>query len=152
MQKWQCIEDSTGMPRLYKCKGIAGLYAPRALGLMAANRGEINGAHSASDHCDCEPNMPLKRKKALTKKSVLQYSFTYFVQVFLLAKWLWVFFLMEKTNNDCVFWSHSIVGSALTYSAAFECKSWLKVLCWSCPPLSLSPLSSIQFRIFESQF
>uniref|UniRef100_A0A673HP33 Extracellular sulfatase Sulf-2-like n=1 Tax=Sinocyclocheilus rhinocerous TaxID=307959 RepID=A0A673HP33_9TELE len=33
-QKWQCIEDPTGMPRLYKCKGMAGLYAPRALGLM----------------------------------------------------------------------------------------------------------------------
>uniref|UniRef100_A0A8C2DEC4 Sulfatase 2a n=1 Tax=Cyprinus carpio TaxID=7962 RepID=A0A8C2DEC4_CYPCA len=34
-QKWQCIEDHTGMPRLYKCKGMAGLYAPRALGLMS---------------------------------------------------------------------------------------------------------------------
>uniref|UniRef100_A0A9J8D8V9 Sulfatase 2a n=1 Tax=Cyprinus carpio carpio TaxID=630221 RepID=A0A9J8D8V9_CYPCA len=43
-QKWQCIEDHTGMPRLYKCKGMAGLYAPRALGLMAANRRQINGA------------------------------------------------------------------------------------------------------------
>uniref|UniRef100_A0A8C2DCX3 Sulfatase 2a n=1 Tax=Cyprinus carpio TaxID=7962 RepID=A0A8C2DCX3_CYPCA len=42
-QKWQCIEDHTGMPRLYKCKGMAGLYAPRALGLMAANRRQING-------------------------------------------------------------------------------------------------------------
>lgn len=69
MQKWQCIEDPTGMPRLYKCKGMAGLYAPRALGLMAANRGQINGAHSASSHCDCEPPVPVKRKKALTKKS-----------------------------------------------------------------------------------
>uniref|UniRef100_A0A673HP61 Extracellular sulfatase Sulf-2-like n=1 Tax=Sinocyclocheilus rhinocerous TaxID=307959 RepID=A0A673HP61_9TELE len=47
-QKWQCIEDPTGMPRLYKCKGMAGLYAPRALGLMAANRGQINGALSKS--------------------------------------------------------------------------------------------------------
>lgn len=130
------------MPRLYKCKGMAGLYAPRVLGLMAANRGAINGAHSASDHCDCEPNMPLKRKKALTKKSVLQYSFTYFVQGVLLAQWLEVFFLMEKTKNNCVFWSHSIVGSALTYSAAVEFKSWLKVLFWSCPPLPLLPVIS----------
>lgn len=78
------------MPRLFKCKGMAGLYAPRALGLMAANRGQINGAHSASDYCDCEPSVPLKRKKALTKKSASQYSFTYFVQVFLLAQWLGV--------------------------------------------------------------
>uniref|UniRef100_A0A673HPK4 Extracellular sulfatase Sulf-2-like n=1 Tax=Sinocyclocheilus rhinocerous TaxID=307959 RepID=A0A673HPK4_9TELE len=77
-QKWQCIEDPTGMPRLYKCKGMAGLYAPRALGLMAANRGQINGALSASYHCDCEPTVPVKRKKALTKKSE-SYSFTHLV-------------------------------------------------------------------------
>ncbi|KTF81214.1 hypothetical protein cypCar_00003029, partial [Cyprinus carpio] len=69
-QKWQCIEDPTGIPRLYKCKGMAGLYAPRALGLMAANRGQINGALSASHHCDCEPTVPVKRKKALTKKKL----------------------------------------------------------------------------------
>uniref|UniRef100_A0A9J8BRN5 Sulfatase 2a n=1 Tax=Cyprinus carpio carpio TaxID=630221 RepID=A0A9J8BRN5_CYPCA len=69
-QKWQCIEDHTGMPRLYKCKGMAGLYAPRALGLMAANRRQINGARSASYHCDCEPTVPVKRKKALTKKKL----------------------------------------------------------------------------------
>uniref|UniRef100_A0A672SXK9 Extracellular sulfatase Sulf-2-like n=1 Tax=Sinocyclocheilus grahami TaxID=75366 RepID=A0A672SXK9_SINGR len=69
-QKWQCIEAPTGMPRLYKCKGMAGLYAPRALSLMAANRGQINGALSASYHCDCEPTVPVKRKKALTKKKL----------------------------------------------------------------------------------
>uniref|UniRef100_A0A8C2DE42 Sulfatase 2a n=1 Tax=Cyprinus carpio TaxID=7962 RepID=A0A8C2DE42_CYPCA len=69
-QKWQCIEDHTGMPRLYKCKGMAGLYAPRALGLMAANRRQINGARSAWYHCDCEPTVPVKRKKALTKKKL----------------------------------------------------------------------------------
>uniref|UniRef100_A0A672SXA9 Extracellular sulfatase Sulf-2-like n=1 Tax=Sinocyclocheilus grahami TaxID=75366 RepID=A0A672SXA9_SINGR len=77
-QKWQCIEAPTGMPRLYKCKGMAGLYAPRALSLMAANRGQINGALSASYHCDCEPTVPVKRKKALTKKSE-SYSFTHLV-------------------------------------------------------------------------
>uniref|UniRef100_A0A9J7Y6Q6 Extracellular sulfatase n=1 Tax=Cyprinus carpio carpio TaxID=630221 RepID=A0A9J7Y6Q6_CYPCA len=66
-QKWQCIEDHTGMPRLYKCKGMAGLYAPRALGLMAANRRQINGARSASYHCDCEPTVPVKRKKSLPR-------------------------------------------------------------------------------------
>uniref|UniRef100_A0A8C2DL28 Sulfatase 2a n=1 Tax=Cyprinus carpio TaxID=7962 RepID=A0A8C2DL28_CYPCA len=69
-QKWQCIEDHTGMPRLYKCKGMAGLYAPRALGLMAANRRQINGARSAWYHCDCEPTVPVKRKKLKTKKSL----------------------------------------------------------------------------------
>uniref|UniRef100_A0A674MHV8 Sulfatase 2a n=1 Tax=Takifugu rubripes TaxID=31033 RepID=A0A674MHV8_TAKRU len=34
-QKWQCVEDSTGKLRLYKCKGMAGLYAPRMQALMA---------------------------------------------------------------------------------------------------------------------
>lgn len=79
MQKWQCIEDPTGIPRLYKCKGMAGLYATHALGLMAANRGQINGARSASYHCDCEPTVPVKRKKAVTKKSESFYSFTHLV-------------------------------------------------------------------------
>uniref|UniRef100_A0A9J7Z2H5 Sulfatase 2a n=1 Tax=Cyprinus carpio carpio TaxID=630221 RepID=A0A9J7Z2H5_CYPCA len=60
-QKWQCIEDPTGIPRLYKCKGMAGLYAPRALGLMAANRGQINGALS------CSYLAELKNKKGLPR-------------------------------------------------------------------------------------
>ncbi|TRY59706.1 hypothetical protein DNTS_002505 [Danionella cerebrum] len=69
-QKWQCIEDNTGMPRLFKCKGMAGLYAPRALGLMAASRGQTNGVHSGLGFCDCEPAKPQKRKKAITKKKI----------------------------------------------------------------------------------
>lgn len=93
MQKWQCIEDGTGMPRLYKCKGMAGLYAPRALGLMAANRGQINGAHSGSDYCNCEPAVPLKRK-ALTKKSGSQYSFTFSLLVSMLAVVFMCFFIL----------------------------------------------------------
>uniref|UniRef100_A0A8C2H7P4 Sulfatase 2a n=1 Tax=Cyprinus carpio TaxID=7962 RepID=A0A8C2H7P4_CYPCA len=64
-QKWQCIEDHTGMPRLYKCKGMAGLYAPRALGLMAANRRQINGARSA---CNISTLITeLKTKKSLPR-------------------------------------------------------------------------------------
>uniref|UniRef100_A0A8C1ZJW9 Sulfatase 2a n=1 Tax=Cyprinus carpio TaxID=7962 RepID=A0A8C1ZJW9_CYPCA len=68
-QKWQCIEDHTGMPRLYKCKGMAGLYAPRALGLMAANRRQINGARSASNSISNISTLipELKTKKSLPR-------------------------------------------------------------------------------------
>uniref|UniRef100_A0A665VL35 Sulfatase 2a n=1 Tax=Echeneis naucrates TaxID=173247 RepID=A0A665VL35_ECHNA len=36
-QKWQCVEDPTGKLRLYKCKGMASLYAPRMQALMASD-------------------------------------------------------------------------------------------------------------------
>uniref|UniRef100_A0A674BCG9 Sulfatase 2a n=1 Tax=Salmo trutta TaxID=8032 RepID=A0A674BCG9_SALTR len=35
-QKWQCLEDPSGKLRLYKCKGMASLYAPRMQALMAS--------------------------------------------------------------------------------------------------------------------
>lgn len=135
------------MPRLFKCKGMAGLYAPRALGLMAANRGQINGAHSASDHCDCEPNVPLKRKKALTKKSASQYSFTYFVQVFLLAQWLGVLrkrlIIIVYVGALWAAFGHIaqlllVQGPLLILFPSFSCL--------------LSLVSSIIFKIFESLF
>uniref|UniRef100_A0A3B1KFS0 Sulfatase 2a n=1 Tax=Astyanax mexicanus TaxID=7994 RepID=A0A3B1KFS0_ASTMX len=68
-QKWQCVEDSSGMLRLYKCKGMAGLYAHRAQGLMAS-AGQLYQPGSPPQHCDCEPVGPLKRKKMLTKKKL----------------------------------------------------------------------------------
>uniref|UniRef100_A0A8K9USD2 Sulfatase 2a n=1 Tax=Oncorhynchus mykiss TaxID=8022 RepID=A0A8K9USD2_ONCMY len=34
-QKWQCLEDPSGKLRLYKCKGMASLYAPRMQALMS---------------------------------------------------------------------------------------------------------------------
>uniref|UniRef100_A0A8B9LCV8 Sulfatase 2a n=1 Tax=Astyanax mexicanus TaxID=7994 RepID=A0A8B9LCV8_ASTMX len=67
--KWQCVEDSSGMLRLYKCKGMAGLYAHRAQGLMAS-AGQLYQPGSPPQHCDCEPVGPLKRKKMLTKKKL----------------------------------------------------------------------------------
>uniref|UniRef100_A0A8L0DUJ8 Sulfatase 2a n=1 Tax=Oncorhynchus mykiss TaxID=8022 RepID=A0A8L0DUJ8_ONCMY len=36
-QKWQCLEDPSGKLRLYKCKGMASLYAPRMQALMASS-------------------------------------------------------------------------------------------------------------------
>uniref|UniRef100_A0A8C2DEK5 Sulfatase 2a n=1 Tax=Cyprinus carpio TaxID=7962 RepID=A0A8C2DEK5_CYPCA len=53
-QKWQCIEDHTGMPRLYKCKGMAGLYAPRALGLMSELLYLVDYFHKYSSDIKCD--------------------------------------------------------------------------------------------------
>uniref|UniRef100_A0A8C7CNJ2 Sulfatase 2a n=1 Tax=Oncorhynchus kisutch TaxID=8019 RepID=A0A8C7CNJ2_ONCKI len=39
-QKWQCLEDPSGKLRLYKCKGMASLYAPRMQALMASSRSQ----------------------------------------------------------------------------------------------------------------
>uniref|UniRef100_A0A668AQG4 Sulfatase 2a n=1 Tax=Myripristis murdjan TaxID=586833 RepID=A0A668AQG4_9TELE len=72
-QKWQCVEDPTGKLRLYKCKGMASLYAPRMQALMASGGSQLYGSMSNSDSCDCGPlgfrTTVLKRKRLLTKKS-----------------------------------------------------------------------------------
>ncbi|TNM88419.1 hypothetical protein fugu_004673 [Takifugu bimaculatus] len=81
-QKWQCVEDSTGKLRLYKCKGMAGLYAPRMQALMARGASQPSAAAAdSSDSCNCgnwglKKTAVLKRKKMSTKKgsSVSSYS------------------------------------------------------------------------------
>lgn len=71
-QKWQCVEDPTGKLRLYKCKGMASLYAPRMQALMASGASQLS-AVSNSNSCNCGnlgfKTSVLKRKKLLTKKS-----------------------------------------------------------------------------------
>ncbi|XP_030633346.1 extracellular sulfatase Sulf-2a [Chanos chanos] len=69
-QKWQCIEDSSGMLRLFKCKGLAGLYAPRAQALMASGSTQPYRPGSHPGMCDCEPTLPVKRKRLLAKRKL----------------------------------------------------------------------------------
>lgn len=78
-QKWQCVEDPTGKLRLYKCKGMASLYAPRMQALMASG-GSQQSPTSNSDSCNCGDvglkTSVLKRKRLLTKKSKFLLSLT----------------------------------------------------------------------------
>lgn len=71
-QKWQCVEDPTGKLRLYKCKGMASLYAPRMQALMARGASPLSTA-STSNSCNCASaafkTPVVKRKRLLTKKS-----------------------------------------------------------------------------------
>lgn len=80
-QKWQCVEDPTGKLRLYKCKGMAGLFAPRMQALMARGASHLQmPPTSNSDGCNCDDvgfkTSFLKRKKLLTKKSMFLLSLT----------------------------------------------------------------------------
>ncbi|XP_032370071.1 extracellular sulfatase Sulf-2a [Etheostoma spectabile] len=73
-QKWQCVEDPTGKLRLYKCKGMASLFAPRMQALMASGASHVQlSPTSNSDSCNCDDvgfkTSVLKRKRLLTKKS-----------------------------------------------------------------------------------
>uniref|UniRef100_A0A8C8DVF6 Sulfatase 2a n=1 Tax=Oryzias sinensis TaxID=183150 RepID=A0A8C8DVF6_9TELE len=71
-QKWQCVEDPTGKLRLYKCKGMAGLFAPRMQALMASSASQLSLTIS-SDGCSCGDisfkTSILKKKGLLNKKS-----------------------------------------------------------------------------------
>uniref|UniRef100_A0A8K9WN14 Sulfatase 2a n=1 Tax=Oncorhynchus mykiss TaxID=8022 RepID=A0A8K9WN14_ONCMY len=75
-QKWQCVEDPSGKLSLYKCKGMASLYASRMQALMASSGSQqwVGRVSDAGDSCDCGPlgpkRSPLKRKRLLTKKKV----------------------------------------------------------------------------------
>uniref|UniRef100_A0AAZ3R174 Extracellular sulfatase n=1 Tax=Oncorhynchus tshawytscha TaxID=74940 RepID=A0AAZ3R174_ONCTS len=75
-QKWQCVEDPSGKLSLYKCKGMASLYASRMQALMASSGSQqwVGRVSDAGDSCDCGPlgpkHSPLKRKRLLTKKKV----------------------------------------------------------------------------------
>ncbi|XP_055773268.1 extracellular sulfatase Sulf-2-like [Salvelinus fontinalis] len=75
-QKWQCVEDPSGKLSLYKCKGMASLYASRMQALMANSGSQqwVGRVSDAGDSCDCgllgPKRTPLKRKRLLTKKKV----------------------------------------------------------------------------------
>lgn len=80
-QKWQCVEDPTGKLRLYKCKGMAGLYAPRMQALMARGAARVQLSPTTdADICNCDDvgfkTSFLKRKRLLTKKSEFLLSLT----------------------------------------------------------------------------
>uniref|UniRef100_A0A3B3B4P8 Sulfatase 2a n=1 Tax=Oryzias melastigma TaxID=30732 RepID=A0A3B3B4P8_ORYME len=72
-QKWQCVEDPTGKLRLYKCKGMAGLFAPRMQALMASSASQLSLTIS-SDSCSCGDSSfktsILKKKGLLNKKKM----------------------------------------------------------------------------------
>uniref|UniRef100_M4A5T5 Sulfatase 2a n=1 Tax=Xiphophorus maculatus TaxID=8083 RepID=M4A5T5_XIPMA len=72
-QKWQCVEDPTGKLRLYKCKGMAGLFAPRMQALMASSPSTIS-VTSNFDDCNCGDGglkmSVLKKKRLLNKKKI----------------------------------------------------------------------------------
>uniref|UniRef100_A0A8C6UER0 Sulfatase 2a n=1 Tax=Neogobius melanostomus TaxID=47308 RepID=A0A8C6UER0_9GOBI len=72
-QKWQCVEDPTGKLRLYKCKGMASLYAPRMQALMASSGSKLSPSSNFAN-CNCA-HVPFKtsifkRKRLLTKKKM----------------------------------------------------------------------------------
>uniref|UniRef100_A0A8C5FLS4 Sulfatase 2a n=1 Tax=Gadus morhua TaxID=8049 RepID=A0A8C5FLS4_GADMO len=73
-QKWQCVEDPTGKLRLYKCKGMAGLYAaPRMQALKASSDGPQPYVPPVNaDGCDCGPlgfKAEAPKRTLVTKKS-----------------------------------------------------------------------------------
>uniref|UniRef100_A0A3Q2PVS7 Extracellular sulfatase n=1 Tax=Fundulus heteroclitus TaxID=8078 RepID=A0A3Q2PVS7_FUNHE len=72
-QKWQCVEDPTGKLRLYKCKGMASMFAPRMQALMASSPSTLSVV-SNFDDCNCgnvgvKPSA-LKKKRLLNKKRI----------------------------------------------------------------------------------
>ncbi|XP_056461135.1 extracellular sulfatase Sulf-2a isoform X2 [Gadus chalcogrammus] len=74
-QKWQCVEDPTGKLRLYKCKGMAGLYAaPRMQALKASSDGPQPYVPPVNaDGCDCGPlgfKAEAPKRTLVTKKKM----------------------------------------------------------------------------------
>uniref|UniRef100_A0A674MTK0 Sulfatase 2a n=1 Tax=Takifugu rubripes TaxID=31033 RepID=A0A674MTK0_TAKRU len=71
-QKWQCVEDSTGKLRLYKCKGMAGLYAPRMQALMARGASQPSFSHTCNMDVYTDKHIPLL--SSTSGSSVSSYS------------------------------------------------------------------------------
>lgn len=72
------MEDPSGKLRLYKCKGMASLYAPPVQALTASRAPQLS-LSSAADGCACADvgfkTAVLRRKKLLAKKSKLVFFF-----------------------------------------------------------------------------
>lgn len=105
-QKWQCVEDPTGKLRLYKCKGMASLYAPRMQALMASSASELSAA-SNSNSCNCGnvgiKTSILKRKRLLTKKSKFVSSIICTAVLVVINR----FDFVQKKNHLCSTLKHS---------------------------------------------
>ncbi|XP_066526866.1 extracellular sulfatase Sulf-2b isoform X2 [Hoplias malabaricus] len=79
-QKWQCVEDSTGKLRLYKCKGMASLSAARkqpvsSIKTQLYQHSTGTNANDEPDNCNCDDFSSyrlsaLKKKKMLSKKKL----------------------------------------------------------------------------------
>ncbi|XP_054640012.1 extracellular sulfatase Sulf-2a isoform X3 [Dunckerocampus dactyliophorus] len=67
-QKWQCVEEPTGKLRLYKCKGVTSLYAPRMRALMASGGSRLLPS-SAAHGCNCA-NVGIKTSALKPKKKM----------------------------------------------------------------------------------
>lgn len=89
-QKWQCVEDPTGKLRLYKCKGMASLYAPRMQALMAGGVAQLSAANSNGCKCGSvglKNTSVLKRKRMLTKKSTFLISLFWYLLIDVILFW-----------------------------------------------------------------
>ncbi|MCI4390154.1 hypothetical protein PGIGA_G00119340 [Pangasianodon gigas] len=68
-QKWQCVVNSLGMMTLHKCKRTLDRYVPHDQGMMASNA-HLYRPGSPPQYCNCEPDVPFKRRKTVFKRKM----------------------------------------------------------------------------------
>uniref|UniRef100_A0A673ACY4 Sulfatase 2a n=1 Tax=Sphaeramia orbicularis TaxID=375764 RepID=A0A673ACY4_9TELE len=70
-QKWQCVEDPTGKLRLYKCKGMASLYAPRIVAAChrsSSAQSKTDASFSSYSDSSVSSYSEMKSSKTVTRK------------------------------------------------------------------------------------